>query len=176
MAFGSDAIHASFPPADKPAAPELRLLGQPSEDRKQNARAGFGAGTLSPSGAALKTIKSTFDSAENLVPSLDELKAAIRDARLERETQREQQISASNASRSQIGFQQDVDTTPDPNGPAAVFTQSTGEEQLSPLSRIGSPGETGAGFDATSTPAAALLSPRGISGAAATTNLLNFLA
>ena len=48
-------------------------------------RAGFGEGTLSPSGAALKTLDVNLRNAEQLVPTVEELRERARIAQVRRE-------------------------------------------------------------------------------------------
>lgn len=60
--------------------------GQLVRDRETpEIRAGFGEGTLSPSGAALKTLDANLRAAEQLVPTVEELRERARIAQARRE-------------------------------------------------------------------------------------------
>lgn len=60
--------------------------GQLVRDKEAPAvRAGFGEGTLSPSGAALKTLDANLRAAEQLVPTVEELRERARLAQARRE-------------------------------------------------------------------------------------------
>ena len=60
--------------------------GQLVRDKEApDVRAGFGEGTLSPSGAALKTLNANLRAAEQLVPTVEELRERARVAQARRE-------------------------------------------------------------------------------------------
>jgi len=69
---------ASNQSADKPG----QLV---REKEAPEIRAGFGEGTLSPSGAALKTLDANLRAAEQLVPTVEELRERARIAQARRE-------------------------------------------------------------------------------------------
>lgn len=63
-------------------AGEERLSGQAGSGQREEpeVRAGFGAGTLSAQGAALKTVSTNLRRARELVPTVEELQAKAREA------------------------------------------------------------------------------------------------
>ncbi len=68
--------------ADKANADEPRELGFGRRD-DSTPRAGFGDGTLSPQGAALRTIRRTVEEARKALPSLDDIRARFQAAAAE---------------------------------------------------------------------------------------------
>ncbi len=80
-------------------------------------RAGFGEGTLSPSGAALKTLDANLRAAEQLVPTVEELRERARVA----QARREEAVAARNADP--VEFRQPERVRPEANTAVRNFFQ-----------------------------------------------------
>ncbi|MBI2435180.1 MAG: hypothetical protein HYV26_20165 [Candidatus Hydrogenedentes bacterium] len=151
----------------------------PSSTRPEPAQSlGFGENTLSPSGAALVTIRTTFRSAQNLVPSLEELRDELRARRAEQYAQQQERNQKLEPRQPPLG-QADSGRAPSAQsqrapelvGIAAAFRRETSEPaQFRFLSQ---PEALGATFNATSAPAETPVSPAPRD--TVTINLLNLL-
>ncbi len=98
------------------------------KDEAVEIRAGFGDGTLSPSGAALRTVNSNLAVARRLVPSVEELREAARQRAAEQAATLEQRAPA--AEREAAAEAQAAETPPEsvpfrpePSAQALAFTR-----------------------------------------------------
>lgn len=108
-------------------------------------RAGFGDGTLSPSGAALRTVNSNLAAARRYVPSVEELRESARERAAERAAAVEEQTAPQNADAAAFeppaaGESKVVSFRPDPAPQARAFAADA-----APSDRTTSPPEPAAG-------------------------------
>lgn len=101
---------ASNPDAEKPG----QLV---RAEEVPEIRAGFGENTLSPSGAALKTIEANLKAARQLVPTAEELRERARAAQARREE------AAAATETPPVEFRQRELVRPEPNPAARNFLQ-----------------------------------------------------
>src|SRR5690606_21282546 len=83
--------------------------------------AGFGKNTLSPSGAALKTLDSNLEAAQELVPTVQELRDRARAAQTERAVELEARAEAARAT----DLRRRESVRPEPNPAARFFVQES---------------------------------------------------
>ena len=87
----------------------LPALGFGGRDEPSFPRAGFGDGTLSPQGAALRTIRRTVEEARKALPSLDDIRARfLATAAEERRAAREAGFGSGRAQDSNVRGNEDV--------------------------------------------------------------------
>ncbi len=98
------------PPDPVGAAPRepVRLGSRPEPELQ--IQAGFGEDTLSPSGAALKTLDANLDRARTLVPSMQELSEEYRARRAEQKQAREERTEAASAEPREVRAYREVQT------------------------------------------------------------------
>jgi hypothetical protein len=97
-------------------------------DDPAEVRAGFGDGTLSPSGAALRTVNSNLAVARRLVPSVEELREAARQRAAEQAATLEQRAPAAEreaaaAAQAATTPPEAVPFRPEPSAQARAFTR-----------------------------------------------------
>lgn len=109
---------AGFIRSDRAAAttPEGEQPGQLiRREKPPEIRVGFGENTLSPSGAALRTLDRNLEAAGQLVPTVEELRARAREAQALREAAQE--------TAEPVEFRQPERVRPEPSPAARNFVQ-----------------------------------------------------
>lgn len=130
---GFDAVSASRPRAE-------------AESPREPTRVGFGENTLSPSGAALRTISSNLEAARRIVPSVEELQQAARERAAEQVDAFERSTDRGGEDRPGIGEPQppreEVSFRPAPAPQARNFPQASERADVAPVD-LGVPARPG---------------------------------
>jgi len=138
------------------AAPSLRVadtttaskdapaLGLGGRDESGFARAGFGDGTLSPQGAALRTIRRTVEETRKALPSLDDIRARFQAAAAEeRRVAREtglgsgRAVEASARSTEDVGLRRVERRIPEAAAQARKFISGVSDAAAQAIARTG---------------------------------------
>jgi len=129
------------------AQEEPRALGFGARDDANTPRAGFGDGTLSPQGAALRTIRRTVEEARDALPTLDDIRARFQAAAAEdRRAAREAGFAAGGLEnaretpREELGVRRVERRIPEAAAQARRFISGISEAAASASERTG--GET----------------------------------
>jgi hypothetical protein len=135
--------NASLRGAESAAAGRVRPA---ADGERPEIRAGFGENTLSPSGAALRTINSNLEAARRLVPSVEELQQAARQRAAEQADSFERSAQRGDEERPGIGEPQppreEVSFRPEPAPQARNFPPASDRAESAPVN-LASGGRSG---------------------------------